>query len=424
MNDLIIPYADNIAVSTNEFATRVSLNRNLLKLLKNDEALFEYSGGVERGLYRVLPYEYGKTYSKNDIVWFVDYYVVPKNQAEYDAELNKLLEIDVKKAGTQEEINALTAEIEKQKKELFDKYHVVSLFLLRSLENGNGNEPKLDFVDMIPVFDASGWKNVNPLGTIYYDYFEDFTAKVLSEKLHEMHEVISKYHKFGTLSSYSEIDKKVLKVDFSNLNPDRSTVFFPYETKIVDSSKTIIEGTVRTWDCGLLEYDLTYKLGDTVNEYSFYAADGSVNKADNVDTNYLNLNPIIKPSDPNLVYDNSRYYLTESDADILAVTGNKEVYINGIKQYGMNGRINTYCGTITLPIAFIDTNYMIFGSGLASVEDPENEGVLEKNVNTLVYVNKAKKSFTAVLIVPTYEGILPKSLANNQFRCHIVGRWK
>ena len=424
MSDFILPYTSNIAVSTNEFATRESLNRNLMKLIKNDEALYEYSGGLDRGLYRILPYEYGKAYSKNDLVWFVDYYVVPKDKATYDAELQKLLEVKYDNAASSEEIENLSASVEKRRQKIYDKYHVVSLYLLRSLENSNSRIPEMTMIDMIPTFDASGWKNMNPLGTIFYDYFEDFAVHILKEKLHEMHETISKYHKFGTLSSYAEIDKKVLKIDFSNLNHDRLSVFFPYETKLLNSSSTIIEGTSRKWDCGLLEYDIVYKLGDTVNAYSYYAADGSVIKADNVDVNYLNLNPVIKSTDPNLEYDNSDYYLNDSDADIFAVSGNESSTISGLRQYGMNDEINTYCGTVTLPEPFLDTNYMIFGSGIASIDNPENTGTLEKNVNTLVYVNKAKKSFTAVLIVPTYVGTIPKSLANNRFRCHIIGRWK
>ena len=424
MTDEILKYIENVNVSSNELVTRTSLNRNLLKLLENDKALLDYSGGVDRGLYRILPWEKGKTYDKNDLVWYVGYYVVPKNIVEYEREMGRLSAFDFSSVSSSSDLETLSAGWQRERQNVYDKYHIVTLFLLRSLDNLNSNEPELTMIDMIPTFDASGWKNENQFGTIYYDYFEDFTAHVLKDKLHEMHEVIKKYHKFGTLSSFSEIDNKVLKTDFSNLSENRSSVFFPYETITLDPSGSIVEGTMRKWDCGLIEYDLIYKLGDTSGGYIQYAADGSLIMHDNVAVNYLNLNPIVEVSDPNLKYDNSPYYLTENDADIFVVPGEENAYSTDVKQTGLNSVVNTYCGTITFPIAFADTNYMVFGTEIACIDSGNGDGAAVANVNTTIYVNKAKKSITAVLIVPTYDSDVPRTLVNNRFRCHVVGRWK
>ena len=169
MTDTIIQNYTNIAVSSNEMMINTVLNRNFKKLFQNDIALLGNSLDVYNSMYRVLPYDQNKVYQRNDLVWFVDFYLSPKNETAYNEKI----------ANLSMENNLTEEEYQKAK----DTYYTVSLYLLRSLNNNNTTFPKREYVDMIPVFDASGWKNENPAGTIYTDYFEEFTAYNLKQTL-------------------------------------------------------------------------------------------------------------------------------------------------------------------------------------------------------------------------------------------------
>lgn len=404
----ILTTHSHLDISSNEMMINAVLNRNFKKLFDNDNALLGVSRSISQGVYRILPYEKGKSYSKNDLVWFVDFYLSPKNEKEYNEEYSKL----DSEFSTTEEYD-----------ELKKKYFTVSLYLLRSLSNNNTNFPKREIVDMIPVFDASGWKNEYPSGSIYTDYFQEFTVFNLKQKLHELHEVSKTYHKFGELSSFLELDKAVLKTDMSNLDPDRSHVFFPNETVELDSNDTIVEGSVRKWDCGLLEYEMIFKLGDSRSIFASYNPDGSIKTSEDLDANYLNLNVENYGASIYSEFSNRKYYLNDSDSDIFNLSGGFDVTVNGLVQHNVNQYLNSYYGTIKFPIPFIDRNYAIFHPEIPS-SIRSNGNIMETNVNCMVFVNKSMDSVTAMLIVPNYVSGDVKVLGENRFRCQIIGRWR
>lgn len=407
----LIKNIKDVDVASSEILTRASLNRNFKKLFDNDVRLISNTTTISNTLYRVLPWEEGKVYSKNELVWYVDFYLSPKNKEQYESEYKKLENVS---ENTKEAVDRLKKE-----------YYTTTLYLLRSLKNGNSNIPQREIVDMVPLFDASGWKNENPLGSIYTDYFEEFTVANLKKQLYKMHESVSEFHKFGELSSYSEIKNKVLHTDMSNIDPTRSHVFFPNKSYELDETNTILDGSnVRYWDCGLVEYNIVFKLGDTVNSYSSYNSDGTVNYSQHVDANQLNLGVEGKTFNEYNQNDNRLYYLDESDANIFEIPNGYSISENGINQHNVNNYINSYTGTIRFPMPFIDTNYMIFLTDVESaiLHGSENGTI---NINKLVFVNKSRDAVTALLILPNYEdNSAAKVLHTNKFRCQIIGRWK
>lgn len=63
--------------------------------------------------------------------------------------------------------------------------------------------------------------------------------------------------------SVEDVDTKILRDDISNVNRRREHAFYPYRTISIlkeqpELSNVILDGYCRIWDCGLLEYDLTY----------------------------------------------------------------------------------------------------------------------------------------------------------------------
>ncbi len=301
--------------------------------------------------------------------------------------------------------------------------HTTSLFLLRSTRNNNTLTPDLTWIDMVPKFDASGWINENPMGTIYTDYFAEYLKGLLDEMLYKNHESKYEYHKFGTLSAYADMDEKVLRTDMSNIDPDRKGFHFPGHTYTIAETNTILDGQCRQWDCGLLEYTIEFKLGTDSEVMDSYNEDGTVRRLDQIDVNYLNLKRKAVILDDNFVYDNSDYYLSEDDADIFKIKDGTSRSMNNIVQVNTNKKINALQGTIRFPMPFIDTNYAIFCQTPPCVCYAGSEEI-EQNVNQMVFVNKSNQSVTALLIIPTYEGSEPKLLYTNRFRMQVVGRWK
>lgn len=412
MKNEIIKNVDNIKVSANELLINEVLNRNFRKLFENDQALLPISG--ESGnLYRILPYQPGKVYAKNDLVWFVDYYLSPQNEKLYNTELNKITSL----AAFQEtEIDQNTLE------DLKNQYYTVSLYLLRSLKSNNDSFPKREIIDMVPKFDASGWKNENPFGSIYTDFFDEFTAYTLKNQLEKMHETVESMHKFGKLSSYSDLDGKVLRTDLENLSPNRSSFMFPKHTVQLEPNGSILDGWVRIWDTGYIEYDIIFKLGSTGTN-QVYNPDGTLRTIQTLKANQLSLKPTTSFSSEVDQYNNRNYYWSEEDSEIFRSEGQDTASVNGITQTNLNKSVNVFHGTIVFDQPFSDTNYCIFTESNPCVATSGSE-VQTHNVNTIVFTNKSKHSVTPVLIVPSYNGTNPKILTENKFRCHICGRWK
>ena len=82
-------------------------------------------------------------------------------------------------------------------------------------------------------------------------------------KLHTDDELL---HKYGKLSydakSRNSLSAKIALNDFSNIDSSREQNFFPYKTVCLQSKEddAIINGFVRQYDNGLLEYDIVFRL--------------------------------------------------------------------------------------------------------------------------------------------------------------------
>ena len=368
-----IPYTSNIAVAPNELYIHYTINRNLEKLLANDNTLIEklnkYSIGDLGG---IQPYRKDYVYDKGDIIVFVD------------------------KDGTK----------------------VKNVYLLESLVDNNDLEPEYDTVNgFVSDFTKSNWKNLNEFYSIYNSDDEtinlsNFLEYAISSNFHLSHEIDEKYHRFGEINE-NTIDEKLLKKDFSNVDDYRKRNFFSYETKKVEADN--FSGFYKKWGNGVLEYDLTYCLGENLKVEKTINADGSI-----VTTNYMNVNSLIPLSSDE--FNNDDYFMSEDDYLIFNKNGSTTKYnINGIAQTNTTGQVNTYHGTIIFPIPFVDTNYMIFTSGRT-----RNEIGQTQSPNTMTFTNRKKESITAVYVIPNYNGenIENVLLRNNVFQCQIIGRWK
>ena len=338
-------------------------------------------------------------------------HIVSKGKVEqYEAEYKNSIEISPNGELTNSQLEQIKS-----------KYFTITLYLLRSLKDGNKKVPTRTIINMIPYFDASDWKNEYPIGSIYTDYFDEFTADNIEKRLDDVHQDTSA-HPFGELKEFSDLDNKILFKDMSNIDPSRSKVFFPNETFAVSETKSILGGSCRKWDCGLLEYDLTFRLGNSDYESSTYNVDGTLNVSGEINANYLNLAKSVFSEGSMADYDNRKYYLNDSDSDIFKLFDGITVSAGGGRQRNIDSRINSFYGKLEFPVAFIDTNYSIFPANVPVVED--STGKIVKNENTIVFVNKARKSVVALFIIPNYNQGDYKVLGENLFRCRITGRWK
>ena len=371
-----IPFNRNLNVATNEMYLRATINRNLEKLLKNDLALAkiveEYS---EHKIFSIETYKEDTVYSKGDIVVFIEYN--------------------------------------------YKKRSILNLYLLESMEDSNSNVPEYEISDgYIKDFSKSGWKNLNPFFSIFSASSDDetnlsaFIESSLSGKFHEEHELDKQLHKFGELSKES-INEKVLLSDFSNISDSRDKLFWAYETgNVVEEN---CSGTYKKWGNGLIEYDLTFCLGDSVKKVQTISENGDV-----VITNFIQANSLTPLSSGD--FNNDDYFLDRSAYTIFNRScSDKNYIVDGIPQTNVDSQMNVYHGTIHFPIPFIDGQYMIFTSSSADSSGKS------QSTNTLAFLNRKKDSVTAMLAIPNYNSIKNIEeilLHKNVFQCQILGRWK
>lgn len=372
-----IPFDKNIAVSSNEMFLRATINRNLEKLLKNDLHLAKIidSYGTESE-FSIQIYKDTRVYEKGDVVIY----------PEYDRE----------------------------------KTEILNIYLLESLVDGNENVPEYEIVNSyVKDFTKSGWKEANPFFSIYNSTdsalnVSSFLEYAISDKFYLSHETDLQYHKFGEISE-DTLSAKLLLKDLSNISDSRNKLFWAYETKRIEDSNFV--GMYKKWGNGVLEYDLTFCLGDSVQVEKTIAPDGSI-----VTTNYIKANSFIPLSTEE--FNNDDYFLNEDSYRIFNKAGSSTKYGFGgkIPQTNVNAQVNAYAGTIKFPIPFADDSYMVFVS--SSTADSVGHS---QSPNALTFSNRQKGSITALYIIPNYNGIEDIEqviLRNNVFQCQIVGRWK
>lgn len=372
-----IPFDKNIAVASNEMFLRATINRNLEKLLKNDLVLARiiehYGTGSE---FSIQIYKETRVYAKGDVVIYPEY--------------NR------------------------------DMTDILNVYLLQSIIDNNANEPAYEVVDkFIRNFQASGWEEINPLFSIYNSNvsksdISSFLEYTVGDKFHLSHELNLEYHKFGELSSVESLSAKLLLNDMSNISDSRDDLFWPYETGSVEAGN--YTGTYKKWGNGILEYDLTFCLGDSVEVEKTIDNSGNI-KA----TPYLKANSFIPISSS--AFNNDDYFLNAESYRIFNKVGTSDKYnVNGIAQTNINKQVNTYSGTLRFPIPFADNNYMIFTSSTTGDKQGRSQ-----SPNTFAFANRTKEFVTAVYVIPNYNGVEDLSeviLKNNVFQCQIMGRWK
>lgn len=371
--EIKIPYTSNIAVAPNELYIHYTINRNLEKLLANDNVLIEklnkYSIGDLGG---IQAYREGYLYGKGDIIVFID------------------------KDGTK----------------------IKNVYLLESLVDGNGAFPEYDIVDgFVSDFSKSNWKNLNEFYSIYNSEDEtinlsNFLEYAVSSNFHLSHELDIHYHRFGEIHK-DTINDKLLKKDFSNVSDYRDRIFFSYETKKVSAGN--YTGFYKKWGNGVIEYDLTYCLGDDLKTEKTIDSEGSITT-----TNYMVANSLIPLSSEE--FNNDDYFMSEDDYLIFNKKGSTKKYkVGKIAQTNLNDKVNEYHGTIVFPIPFVNTDYMIFNT-----ERTKNSEGKIQSPNTVTFVDRQKESIKVVYLIPNYNGenIEDVLMNNNVFQCQIIGKWK
>ena len=378
-----LPYLEGVDVGTNEIVTRMSLNRNFAKLLSNDTALTRFMDNAYAG-FRIREYKEGQSYDYGDLIW---------------------LEIDENE-----------------------------IYLLKCLLDGNMQDPRAalgdDYVYGAPDFEKYGWKNQNDKFDPDRMGLSAYTARTTGQIMRR-HETDPEDHFFGRLSfeptDADYYDWKLMRSDVSNVEAHRDSVFYPYRTGHFETD-SIVNGTYRAWDNGLLEFDIVYRLGWRGRDMS------RGYEMDMLSCNDLTAE--IQAGENEFAADwneNDRYFFSSSDMSIFAKSNMSAVVeTDSSIQGNMNMRVNTYSAKIDFSASgwqFADRNYMVFSADTASqIRDPAN-GMLNPSAGTVTYCDRTMKGFTALMVAfpaATFDiyGKKYPYLGANSFSCSVIGRWK
>ena len=231
-----IPYDKDLTVAANELFLRVTINRNLEKLIDNDiylkRLIDSYGSGNN---FSIQAYKKDYEYLKGDVVIYPEYSEDGKS--------------------------------------------ILDVYLLESLVDKNVSVPKYEIVqDFVKDFTKSNWKELNSFFSTYHanngENISSLTKHIVSSNFNLSHETDTTLHKFGAVNE-NTITDKVLRKDFSNIADARSAVFWSYETKKVSGNG--FSGYYKKWGNGVIEYDLTYNLGGESNvEKTLDPTDGSI----------------------------------------------------------------------------------------------------------------------------------------------------
>lgn len=246
------------------------------------------------------------------------------------------------------------------------------------------------------------------------------------------------YHRFGKLSVSPDdadyIGGKVLLRDLSNADPDRDQFFYPYQTGHF-TTDSIMDGTYRIWDNGLLEMSIVFRLGSPEED-----ADGVTH----VRCNDIMFQQASTRTRESMDYqENAKYFAETDDMSIFQNPAGMQVKsstVNDVVFDNRNRYVNTYFAKLDLfpnvitfngtsVNSFADLNYMIFATNPVCLDDDHAGLAMHAGKNQLVWCDKLRDSVTAVYV--TYpddaedEDFASKGgLAVNSFSCSVVGRWK
>lgn len=146
-------------------------------------------------------------------------------------------------------------------------------------------------------------------------------------------------------------DSTIAFKTLDNLDDNRKIFFYPNHVQSLHPDTTILDGYMRKWDCGLLEYDIIFKVGC----FGEMTDDG----VEILSANCLN---------PSRGDQNHFYFKDAEDYAIFNRKSDKHVVTGGTKQVNLNSELNAYHGEIKFPQEFKYLDYMVFASDVKSIE--------------------------------------------------------
>ncbi len=401
----VIKNVNNVDVSSNEYSLSYVVQRVVDRLFENDVALKEFYKEIF-GEFLIYEYSNEATYTYNQVVWFLN-----------------------------DERNESTVRLENGDWSL-------RLYILRCnrsvVEPGSLLQykyPKLakDKSNSTQLLESLGWKNLNPNIDILTQYGIEKKLNSYITRVFKSHTDNEEFHKYGKLTygkqaGKNHIDQKVAKRNPNNLNSDRENHFFPYQTYCLKKIENdpIMNGYCRKYDNGLMEFNIVFRLGyvgylETDNEYKI--------SSDVFECNNLNFQ-----NDRSM----DKYFNNENDMNIFQYINTNEKNFSEIGetvQRNRNDYVNVYSATVNFTqgdsrYSFANADYMIFSGDLLSQDRDKTNGSLNHSPNSLVFCNKKKDSFTAILI--TYPNMMNFNkvgynasnggLMANSFHCHLIGK--
>lgn len=354
--------------TTNQLINQFAYNKSLIDLFNNDLYLQELFDSIYNGEQKgIQAYNKNTIYKKGELIWY--------------------------KA---------------------DNWQgVPTLYLLESVIDENHNVPKLTFEDNQYTFEKSGWKDKNEYNTFLNSDVKAYVAMLFNKNIDALHGFDTNYHRFGKLETNDDANAKIMANNVLNVDPGRKQVFYPTQTLPLEQDNAIIMGQCRKWDNGLLEYDIVFKLG----------CDGSTTYIRGAQYEVVECNNLSIDGES----DSLKYFMSEDDCTMFNTTGSNVAIIEDMAQTNKTGYCDSYSAKLHFPIEFVDQNYMIFGSGVRSVERDTGKQSIDCNLNTITYINKTKKSVDAVYVVAPSINAKKGSqngLVSNCFHCQVVGKWK
>lgn len=315
MSDARLPASSYIDIAPNEYVTKYSINRNFEKLLSNDFYLYEkYSTSTDplmsqtEKLKKAQTYNKLKTYNAGDFV----FYKIKKDDTKFyilsSAQGPNSHKPTVRK-------NVVTN----------DLYVVNSdWWVIVGIDPAKGNSLPKDQADM----------HVN-------DSLASFRAN------HERNTEELSAHPVQRLGMQQS--EKAFRT-LENVSEDRQKFQYPSYLQSLVGDNTVYQGYMRKWDNGLLEYDLTFRLGYISSD----AAGKDLISANNLVVPHRNKNYL--------------YFKDDSDYAMFNKGGDGYVVTPSSKQVNLNPYMNAYTGTIKFPEPFRDLDYMVFTTNVKNVE--------------------------------------------------------
>lgn len=383
----IINNISNLDVASNEYSLNSTVQRIVDRLFENDVLLKKFYEEVF-GEFLIYEYDQSATYEYSQVIWFLD------------------------KSNT---------------------LHILRCDKNKVLPGSLSSWPSKSFSDL-------GWKDLNPNIDILTQYGIEKRLRTYITKMFKLHTDDELLHKYGKLSydtkSRNSLSAKIALNDFSNIDSSREQNFFPYKTVCLQSKENnaIINGFVRQYDNGLLEYDIVFRLS--------YAGYQEVDKEYKISADVMKCNQLDLTNQHNC----DKYFCKPSDMSIFSQPSDMSSYtaeIGATQQQTRNDYVNVYSAVIDFANAagngnevvsqmyqYENTDYMVFCSDVMSQNRDSKSDYLNPSPNAITFCNKKNGQITAVLVTYPNRGNYNKKGQNaqntgleaNSFHCHIVGR--